>query len=111
LGEVLVEEAIVRRYKTPACIGEPTKALYALIKLNPPDELTDETILPIKSMGALKAGILAIAYENVNDFERATAHWQKFEMLMEKAQKQYNGNRKIHIRMAESLRRKPTQFL
>ncbi len=70
----------------------------------------DTGIVPIKSIGALKSGILAVAYENVNDMERADAHWQKFMLLMERAQKQYNGGRKISIRFNDNIRKRPTQF-
>jgi hypothetical protein len=110
LGDVVVNNVIYRRYRMPLHWQMPTEPLYALMKKVSINPLEDDTILPIKSIGALKAGILAVAYENVNDIERSEIHWQRFAQLMEKAQKQYNGNRKIHIRINDNMKKRPTQF-
>jgi hypothetical protein len=110
LGDVLVDGENVRRYRLPKGFEIPTEPLYALMKKVAVNPLQDETIIPINSIGALKAGILAVAYENVNDIARSDAQWQKFTQLMERAQKQYNGNRKFHVRINDNLKKRPTQF-
>ena len=110
LGDVLVDGETVRRYRMPKGWKLPTEPLYALMKKVAVNPLQDESIIPINSVGALKAGILAVAYENVNDLARSEAQWQKFTQLMERAQKQYNGNRKFHVRINDNLKKRPTQF-
>lgn len=110
IGDVIVDNEVYRRYRVPRAWATPLTELYALMKKVSKSPLTDDDILPIKSIGALKSGILAVAYENVNDMERADAHWQKFIQLMERAQKQYNGGRKISIRFNDNIRKRPTQF-
>lgn len=110
LGDVVVDEVVYRRYRAPLTWSTPISQLQALMKKVSKSPLADDDILPIKSIGALKSGILAVAYENVNDMERADAHWAKFMQLMERAQKQYNGNRKISIRFNDNIRKRPTQF-
>lgn len=110
LGDVIVDDVVYRRYRTPLSWRIPISELKALVKKVSKSPLADDDILPIKSIGALKAGILAVAYENVNDMERSEAHWMKFMQLMERSQKQYNGGRKITIRFNDSLKKRPTQF-
>jgi hypothetical protein len=110
IGDVVVDDVTYRRYRAPRSWNTPITELYALLKKVSKSPLEDTDILPIKSIGALKSGILAVAYENVNDMERADAHWQKFMLLMERAQKQYNGGRKISIRFNDNIRKRPTQF-
>lgn len=110
IGDVTVEDVTYRRYRAPRSWSSPVVELYALMKKVSKSPLADTDIIPIKSIGALKSGILAVAYENVNDMKRADAHWQKFMQLMERAQKQYNGGRKISIRFNDNIRKRPTQF-
>lgn len=110
IGDVIVANVVYRRYRAPRTWATPLVELYALMKKVSKTPLADDDILPIKSIGALKSGILAVAYENVNDMERADAHWAKFMQLMERAQKQYNGGRKISIRFNDNIRKRPTQF-
>ncbi len=110
LGDVIVDDVVYRRYRMPRHWKDLTEPLYALVKKISINPMGDDMIVPIKSIGALKAGILAVAYENINDLERAEMNWQKFNTLMERAQKQYNGNRKIHIRINDNMRKRPTQF-
>ena len=110
IGDVVVDDVTYRRYRAPRSWNNPITELYALLKKISKSPLEETDIVPIKSIGALKSGILAVAYENVNDMERADAHWQKFMLLMERAQKQYNGGRKISIRFNDNIRKRPTQF-
>lgn len=110
LGDVIVNGEVVRRYRAPKHWKIPQGELTALMKKVAPILLDDSHIVPIRNTGALKAGILAVAYENVNDVERSELHWQKFIALMERAQKQYNGGRKIHIRFNDNIKKRPTQF-
>lgn len=110
IGDIIDADVVYRRYRAPKHWSIPTGDLTALMKKVAPYPMSDSDIVPIKSLGALKAGILAVAYENVNDAERSELHWQKFVTLMERAQKQYNGARKIYIRMNDGLKKRPTQF-
>lgn len=109
MGEVTVSNVIKRKYRMPLGFVPSAGPYFALMKLESP-ELTDEDIIPIQSVGALKAAIRAVCYEYVSDDDRALLYWQKFEQEMSLSQRQSNGPKKFNLGMDSSLRRKPSQF-
>lgn len=110
--EITVDAELVlrRKYRMPLGFTLSGGPYYALMKLEPPT-LADETVIPIHSIGALKAAIIAVSYEYVNDEERAQLNWGKFTQLMMLAERQVEGTKKYYIGMDSSLRRRPTQFM
>jgi hypothetical protein len=110
--EITVDSQLVlrRKYRMPLGFTISGGPYYALMKLEAP-ALLHNTIIPIHSIGALKAAIIAISYEYVNDDERAQFNWSKFTQLMQLSERQVEGSKKYHIGMDSSLRRRPTQFM
>lgn len=110
--EVTVDAVLVqrRKYRMPQGFVVKGGPYYALMKLEPPI-LDYDTDIPIHSTGALKAAVVAVSYEYVNDEERAQLSWGKFTQLMALAERQVEGTKKYYIGMDSSLRRRPTQFM
>lgn len=110
--EITVDAELVlrRKYRMPLGFTLSGGPYYALMKLESPS-LVHDTIIPIHSIGALKAAIIAISYEYVNDDERAQFNWGKFTQLMQLSERQVEGTKKYYIGMDSSLRRRPTQFM
>ena len=99
-----------RKYRMPLGFTQDGGPYFALMKLEAP-QLFDDTVLPIHSIGALKAAILAVSYEMTSDEERSTLNWQKFNQLMMLSEKQVEGTKKYYLGMDSSLRRRPTTFM
>lgn len=99
-----------RKYRMPLDFNPSSPPFYILMKLEAP-ELSDDTIIPIHSIGALKAAITAVSYEMVNDEDRANVSWQKFNQLMVITERQVEGPKRYFVGMDSSLRRKPNQFM
>lgn len=110
LNEVDVSGTMKRRYRCPK--GWPTTEdrLVALMKKKS-QTLTATSTVPVKSVAALKRGILAVSLENVDEFEKADQHWGAFMQFMESAEKQFTGNHKWSIHIDSGLRRRPTGFM
>lgn len=98
-----------RKYRCPLGFSPANGPYYCLMKLEAP-ELTNETIIPVASIGALKCAILAVCQEYVNDDERAMLNWQKFEQFMQRSERQVHGPKKWFCGIDSSLRRRPSQF-
>jgi hypothetical protein len=101
----------VRRYRAPLN-WNTDRDLWALLKKQAPlfRDLPGDTIVPVHSTGALKFAILAVAYETVNDEDRANANWAKFNALMVQGDKEFQGNKTYSMGVDSSLRRRPRQF-
>jgi hypothetical protein len=106
-GEVLVGGVLVRRYRLPVVQNRPT---HVLIKLTSAP-LTDDDLVPIKSVGALKNAILAVCAENSSDDSRANTYWGRFLATMERAEKQHSGLHQFHVSFNSNLRRRPSGFM
>jgi hypothetical protein len=98
-----------RKYRAPAGFNPGSFIYYALVKKEPPVLTSDDNLIPIHSMGALKLGIQAVCYENVADDDRSEFKWNKFYTAMTAATRQSEGPKKYYIGMDMSLRRKPQQ--
>jgi hypothetical protein len=109
LGTVLVADVEQRKYRCPVGWVPSGGPYYALMKLEAP-VLDEGSIIPVKSVSALKAAIQAVCYEYVNDVERAQGKWAEFDAFMTRAAKQTDGPKRYTMGMDSSLKRKPKQF-
>lgn len=98
-----------RKYRCPLDWSLDGGPYYALVKLEAPT-LSENTLIPVESMKALKCAIQAVCYEYVSDEDRANLCWQKFEMFMGRSVRQVSGPKRWTLGMDSSLRRKPRQF-
>lgn len=110
MDEVDVSGVTKRRYRAPIGWSTTRDDLKVLIKLRSPS-LVDSDTVPIKSVGALKRGILAVSLEDVDEFQKADQHWAAFNTFMEAAQRQFSGNQKFNIHIDSAMRRRPTGFM
>jgi len=108
--DVANDDREVRKYRCPLGWSPTSGPYWVLFKLEAP-ELAFDDVLPIQSLGALKAAIQAVSYESVNDDERATLSWQKFDLAINLASRQNSGPKKYFIGIDSSLKRKPKQFM
>lgn len=99
-----------RKYRLPLDFTLDSGPYYALMKLEAP-VLSDDSVLPIHSIGALKSAILAVSYEMTSDEERAMLNWQKFDQLMKLSERQVEGLKRYYVGFDSSLKRRPTQFM
>ena len=109
LGTVTVDSVEMRKYRCPLGWSTDGGPYYALMKLEAP-ELADEDLIPINSVGALQCAVRAVCCEYVNDDDRATLNWGKFEQAMTMATRQTAGPKRFTMGMDSSLARKPRQF-
>lgn len=97
-----------RKYRCPLGWNPDYGPYFAMMKLEAP-ELEANTPILIAT-GALKHAVLGVSYEYTADDERATLNWQKFDLAMQRAERQTNGPKKWTLGMDKSLRRHPRQF-
>lgn len=110
MGTVVQDNIDQRKYRMPQGFSLDGGPYYALLKLEAP-ELADDSVIPFHSVGALKAAVVAISYESVNDDKRAMESWQLFDSLIKLSERQVEGPKKYYVGMKSCLRRKPTQFM
>lgn len=109
MGLVLTGSDWERRYKMPNGVTS-SKRISALVKKRWVNVYDDASLIPIRSLAALKAGILALNYENENDIQLAAAKWREMEELLLRDDKQFAGTKTINIPYKSYYNRRPTSF-
>jgi hypothetical protein len=109
MGTVEVDEVLVRKYRMPLGFSPAGGPYYVLMKLEAP-VLTEDSIIPVESSGALKCAIRAVCAEFVGNDAEALSHWQSFDQFIKLSERQVHGPKKFNLGMDSSLRRKPRQF-
>lgn len=70
-----------RRFRTSLKNDETT--VHLLVKRACPSEITDDTIIYLGNIGAIKHGLLGLIAEDNADIERAEYHWTKVGKLLD----------------------------
>jgi hypothetical protein len=109
MGTVTVDDVLVRKYRMPLGFSPTGGPYYVLMKLEAP-VLTEDSIIPVESSGALKCAIRAVCAEFVGNDAEALSHWQSFDQFIKLSERQVHGPKKFNLGMDSSLRRKPRQF-
>ena len=109
MGTVTVEDVLVRKYRMPLGFSPTGGPYYVLMKLEAP-VLTEDSVIPVESSGALKCAIRAVCAEYVGNDAEATGHWQSFDAFIKLSERQVHGPKRFSLGMDSSLRRKPRQF-
>lgn len=109
MGTVTVADVLVRKYRMPLGFAPTGGPYYVLMKLEAP-VLTEDSVIPVESSGALKCAIRAVCAEFVGNDAEAMSHWQSFDQFIKLSERQVHGPKKFHLGMDSSLRRKPRQF-
>lgn len=109
-GEAEIEDVLYRMYQVPPGLASATDPIYGYAKVMPPVIEDDSDILPFKTIGVIKLGLLAIGYENENDDKRALTYWQQFRFELEKAAQRHDGVKQTRIIWKEGYTRQPTNF-
>ena len=90
-----------RRYRCPLGWQPELGPFYALMKKEAP-VLSADDLIPIQSIGALKAAIQAVSYEYVSDETRSQAKWAEFMQYINMSDRQNAGPKKYYIGMDSS---------
>lgn len=98
-----------RRYRMPLGTTN-TDDVYAWVKKRWVDLYDDNDKFPIRSLAAIKAGILAVEYENENELQKADVKWQQMENLLLRDDKQFAGNKTQNVTFRYATGRKTTSF-
>lgn len=109
MGTVEVDEVLVRKYRMPLGFSPAGGPYYVLMKLEAP-VLSEDSVIPVESSGALKCAIRAVCAEVVGNDAEALGHWQSFDQFIKLSERQVHGPKKFNLGMDSSLRRKPRQF-
>ena len=109
MGTVDMEGVLMRKYRMPLGFSPAGGPYYVLMKLEAP-LLSDDSIIPVESSGALKCAIRAVCAEFVGNDAEAQGHWQSFDTFIKLSERQVHGPKKFNLGMDSSLRRKPRQF-
>lgn len=109
MGTVEVDEVLVRKYRMPLGFSPAGGPYYVLMKLEAP-VLSEDSVIPVESSGALKCAIRAVCAEVVGNDAEAMGHWQSFDQFIKLSERQVHGPKKFNLGMDSSLRRKPRQF-
>jgi hypothetical protein len=99
-----------RRYKMPNGVTSADR-VSALVKKRWVNIYDDSDLVPIRSFAALKAGILAINYENENELQLAQQKWTEFENLLLRDDKQFRGSKTMNISYKSYYSSKPRSFM
>lgn len=78
-----------RRFRTSQASDEST--VHLLVKRAAPLNLTDETIIYLGNIGAIKHGLLGLIAEDNADLERANVHWGTCGKLLDEELKSILG--------------------
>ena len=109
MGTVTVADVLVRKYRMPLGFSPTGGPYYVLMKLEAP-VLTEDSVIPVESSGALKCAIRAVCAEFVGNDAEALGHWQSFDQFIKLSERQVHGPKRFSLGMDCSLRRKPQQF-
>jgi hypothetical protein len=86
-----------RRFRVPTNIGTTT-TVHFLVKRAAPTELTDDTVIYLSSIGALKAGLLAVIAEDNSDLDRAARHWGEAGKILDQELQSITGGNKPRLK-------------
>lgn len=109
MGTVTVNDVLIRKYRMPLGFSTAGGPYYSLMKLEAP-LLSEDSIIPVESLGALKCAIRAVCAEFEGNDSEALGHWQSFDQFIKLSERQVHGAKKFYIGMDCSLARKPRQF-
>lgn len=82
-----------RDYRVPNSLNATTDTIYALMKLRPP-VLELDSLVPIRSVHAIKLGLIAIGLENESDSKNAEMFWQMCLREISGDKKEFDGIKK-----------------
>jgi len=105
----VIDDNSERRYKMPNGITSSNR-ITALMKKRWNNVYEDTDLIPIRPMSAIKAGVLAVNYENNNNIGEAQAKWQEFEQLLMRDDKQYTGVKNLKMRFRMGTTNRATNF-
>ena len=109
MGLVTTSGSYERRYRMP--LGATgTDNVTAWVKKRYVNLYNDTDLLPVRSFAALKAGVLAVSYENENEEAKSQRKWQEFEALLLRDDKQFAGNKTQRAKFKIALNHTPTSF-
>jgi len=109
MGLVSTSAGYDRKYKMPGGVTSATR-VTALVKKKYDFLYDDDDEFPIRSFAAIKAGALAVNYENENEVQLAEKKWAEFEGLLLRDQKQFDGPKQIKVAFKPSYSQKPRSF-
>ena len=109
MGTVTLDDVLVRKYRMPLGFSPTGGPYYVLMKLEAP-VLTEDSVIPVESSGALKCAIRAVCAEFAGNDAEALGHWQSFDQFIKLSERQVHGPKRFNVGMDSSLRRKPRQF-
>jgi hypothetical protein len=89
----------VRRFRTSA--KEPDTTIHLLVKRGAPSDITDDTIIYLGNIGALKHGLLGLIAEDNADLERANFHWGMAGKLLDQELASLFGAAKPTLRFGD----------
>lgn len=98
-----------RRYRMPNGVTD-NERVTALLKKRYISIYDDADNVPVRSLAALKAGVLAVNYENENELQKAQAKWQEFELLLMRDDKQFAGNKTSRMTFTANYKHRPSNF-
>lgn len=110
MGTVLISDVERRKYRCPLGWQPDQGPFFALMKKEAP-VLTDEDLVPVQSLGALKCAIQAVCYEYVSDDTRSQTKWAEFDQFIKLSERQVSGPKKYFVGTDSSLKRRPSQFM
>lgn len=111
VDRVLDDDTVVssRKYRCPMDWDINYGPYFALLKLESP-VLSNESVIPIQSIGALKCAIQAVCHEYTGNDQGAQLKWQEFDVFMKLSERQTHGRKRFTMGMDCSLRRNPRSF-
>lgn len=105
----VVDDNAERRYRMPNGVTDANR-VTALLKKRWNNVYEDGDLIPIRPISAIKAGILAVNYENNNAINEAQAKWQEFEQLLMRDDKEFEGVKNLKMRFRMNTSSKATNF-
>lgn len=98
-----------RRYKCPNGITDGNK-ITARVKKRWQYLNEDASKFPIRSISAVRHGLLALGHEQENEEQRAQYHWGQFERMLLGDSIQYEGPKSVRISFKGNYSSKPKSF-
>lgn len=89
----------VRRFRTSN--KEPDTTVHLLVKRGAPSDITEDTIIYLGNIGALKHGLLGLIAEDNADLERANFHWGMAGKLLDQELASIFGAAKPTLRFSD----------
>lgn len=99
----------VREYQLPQELETTTATIYALMKrMAPTLELASE--FPVRSLHAVKLGLLALGLEAESNPKEAEMFWQKCYREIETDKREYDGVKARRLTIKDPTMRRPTNM-